>query len=128
MDSASYPLNVTPLSPIETTTKTSSVRANSINIVANKKGGCGKSTVSALLAQHLTGARVLNMDPGQNSLAKFRALGAEKIAVMDGERLNVSVMDNVLEWMLDEPVTFICDVGAPAFESIRQVDNARRCR
>jgi len=103
----------------QTTKTTSLVKAKALNVVITGKGGIGKSYIASLLMQYLQeiGAPVLgiDIDPCQASLATTTGLNAEAVDLLDGERINVQVMDACITRIIEEDTNFVLDVGAAGF-------------
>lgn len=97
-------------------------KSSSVHVVITGKGGVGKSTCAAFLAQALmengTKVTVFDLDPIQNSITKFKALNVITVPVLDGEISNVDALDDVMECLLYESGDFVLDVGGGSFISV----------
>lgn len=72
-----------------------------INLVLQGKGGVGKSYVATLLAQYLTDKGVspvcIDTDPVNATLASYHSFKAERFEVMDGDDIDKSRFDALLD-------------------------------
>ena len=90
-----------------------------VHFVLQGKGGVGKTLIASLLAQfylekggHLV---CLDTDPVNGSFSAIRALGASHIKLLDGDRINVDVVDEIVERVIVEDANFVVDNGAASF-------------
>lgn len=91
-----------------------------VHLVLQGKGGIGKSVVASWLTEFLTtrGQKVcaIDADPVNRSLGQYRALGAEKLDLMNQDGLiERSRFDHLLDRFATEDTTFVVDSGATAF-------------
>ena len=88
-----------------------------VHLVLQGKGGLGKSVVASWLAEFLTarGQKVcaIDADPVNRSLSQYKALGAEKLDLMNQDGLiERSRFDHLLDRFATEDTTFVVDSGA----------------
>lgn len=90
-----------------------------VHFVLQGKGGIGKSLVSSLLAQFTREAGrplvCLDTDPVQNTFAQIESLGVEVVDLLDGQRINVPVMDALVARILGDDADYVIDGGASSF-------------
>jgi hypothetical protein len=91
-----------------------------VHLVLQGKGGIGKSVVASWLAEFLTlrGQKVsaIDADPVNRSFSQYKALGAEKLDLMNQDGLiERSRFDQLLDRFATEDTTFVVDSGATAF-------------
>ncbi len=100
-------------------TTTQSNGSNAIHLILQGKGGVGKSLVSALLAQYFgnLGAKVkcIDTDPVNQTFAKYKALGAQHVKIMEGSKIDERNFDQLMERLLSEDGIFVVDNGAASF-------------
>src|ERR1041385_1742876 len=87
-----------------------------VHLVLQGKGGIGKSVVATWLAEFLTsrGQQVfaIDADPVNRSLGQYKALGAEKLDLMNQDGLiERSRFDHLLDRFATEDATFVVDSG-----------------
>jgi CobQ/CobB/MinD/ParA nucleotide binding domain len=91
----------------------------SVHVVLQAKGGVGKSFVAAILAQYFNGqqaVRCFDTDPGNATLAQYKALAAEHIGdLIQGGVINQKRFDPLIEKLLNSDGTSIVDTGASTF-------------
>jgi len=92
----------------------------SVHVVLQAKGGVGKSFVAAIVAQYFlarkAAIRCFDADPGNATLAQYRALAAEHITdLIKGGVINQKGFDPLIEKLLDGAGTSIVDTGASTF-------------
>lgn len=90
-----------------------------VHLVLQGKGGTGKSLVASLLAQYLIEAgkpvRCYDTDPVNASFTAIAALSARPIDLLDGEIINSSEVDRMIdEWVADDGEVVV-DNGAAGF-------------
>jgi hypothetical protein len=91
----------------------------SVHVVLQAKGGVGKSFVAAILAQYFSrqqAVRCFDTDPGNATLAQYKALAAEHIGdLIQGGVINQKRFDPLIEKLLNSDGTSIVDTGASTF-------------
>ena len=93
---------------------------STVHLVLQGKGGIGKSVVASWLTEFLTsrGQKVcaIDADPVNRSLGQYKALGAEKLDLMNQDGLiDRSRFDHLLDRFATGDTTFVVDSGATAF-------------
>lgn len=95
------------------------VKPKTVHAVITGKGGVGKSFIASMLTQYLleTGEPVaaFDVDPCQSTLSNIDGLPAESIEILDGDTVNVALMDACFTRMLEEENNFVLDSGAAGF-------------
>ncbi len=95
------------------------VNSGAIHLMLQGKGGVGKSTCSAFLAQYLAGrANVvcLDTDPVNHTLAAYKSLPVEVVELIEDGEVNSKRFDDVIVRVLAEPARhFVVDSGASSF-------------
>ncbi len=91
-----------------------------VHLVLQGKGGIGKSVVASWLTEFLTtrGQKVsaIDADPVNRSLGQYKALGAEKLDLMNQDGLiERSRFDRLVDRFATEDTVFVVDSGATAF-------------
>jgi NUBPL iron-transfer P-loop NTPase len=99
---------------------TGSATQPTVHLVLQGKGGIGKSVVASWLTEFLTtrGQKVcaIDADPVNRSLGQYKALGAEKLDLMNQDGLiERSRFDRLVDRFATEDTTFVVDSGATAF-------------
>jgi hypothetical protein len=95
-------------------------KAATVHLILQGKGGVGKSLVASWLAEFLMTSRkgvcCVDGDPVNRSLGQYKALGAEKLELVNQDGLlQRTRYDNLLERFVTENTTFVVDSGATAF-------------
>lgn len=103
-----------------------------IHLVLQNKGGCGKTTLSAYLAQYLTRgerqAYCVDTDPDNASFAAFDALNVAHIQLVEGDAIQPLKFDSMLCAFVEaaEDAVFVVDTGASTFiplcSYLREID------
>lgn len=92
---------------------------SNVHFVLQGKGGVGKSVVSALLAQYLSGKGVdvlcIDTDPTNATLEGFASLNAKRIELMDGGTLVERNFDSMMEMIFAAEGDTVIDNGASSF-------------
>lgn len=93
---------------------------NSVHLMLQSKGGCGKTFCVALLAQYFMeiGANLKGFDTDQENrdFYAYKALPVRHVDVMDGETtIDQKKFDGFMEALLTEEGTFVVDNGANSF-------------
>lgn len=108
--------------PKETPMAKSQPEGYAIHLVMQGKGGVGKSTCSAFLAQYLLErgrpVECLDADPMNHTLAAYKGLPVTVVDLMQDGEVNPKLFDAVMERLLTEPKDFILDSGASSFISL----------
>lgn len=90
-----------------------------VNVVLQGKGGIGKTVVASLIAQCLRERSepvvCIDTDPVNSSFAAIKALGAEPVRILAGDRINVPALNGLAERILTEDAHFVIDGGAASF-------------
>jgi len=90
-----------------------------VHFIMNGKGGVGKSTVGAFIANYLRHVDepfvVIDADPLNATLAGYKAFAARRVELMNGATLDEAQFDKAAEMFLTEEAHFIVDTGASAF-------------
>ncbi len=91
-----------------------------IHLILQGKGGIGKSVVASWLAEFLIGRGqpvcCIDGDPVNRSLGQYKALGAEKLDLVNQDGVVMrSRYDLLTERFLKEESVFVVDSGATAF-------------
>lgn len=91
-----------------------------VHLVLQGKGGIGKSVVASWLTEFLAarGQKVcaIDADPVNRSLGQYKALGAEKLDLMNQDGLiERSRFDHLVDRFATEDSIFVVDSGATAF-------------
>ena len=92
---------------------------NSVHITLQGKGGVGKSFISSLIAQYLRSqdkdVTCLDTDPVNATFAGYKALGVERVELMDAGTLDQRRFDEVIERIVETDSHFVLDNGASSF-------------
>lgn len=93
---------------------------NQAHIVAQGKGGVGKSLVSAILAQYFlerAGAvDPFDTDPVNDTLSQYKGLGARRVNILDdANNIDARVFDGLMEDILSSRSVCVVDNGASTF-------------
>ncbi|HEU4854382.1 MAG TPA: conjugal transfer protein TraL [Nitrosospira sp.] len=84
-----------------------------------RKGGVGKSLVSSIVAQYLQSLKVplvaIDADPGNSTLAGYKALNAQRLEVMRNGSMDTGIFDSMIEQIIHEDSNFVIDNGASSF-------------
>lgn len=90
-----------------------------LHFVLQGKGGVGKTYVASLLAQFYRErgepVAALDTDPVNSSFASIPALQAQHVTLLDGDKINVDAIDELVERLLTEDTHFVVDSGAASF-------------
>src|SRR5580692_7279098 len=91
-----------------------------VHLILQGKGGIGKSVVASWLAEFLIGRGqpvcYIDGDPVNRSLGQYKALGAEKLDLVNQDGVVMrSRYDLLTERFLKEESVFVVDSGATAF-------------
>lgn len=96
---------------------------NDVHFFVGHKGGIGKSYVCGLFKQYLmeTGvpARVLDLDPSNNSIYRYEAYKAERYNLFNSDKvLDPIKMDEFIEVLAGSEGTVLCDFGASSMSAV----------
>jgi hypothetical protein len=90
----------------------------------NSKGGVGKTTHAVYLVQGLQAAGLpvtaIDADPTSASFAGFRGLGVRRVNLMEGDRINARIFDDIVEEILTQDMNFVIDTGASGFVELNR--------
>jgi hypothetical protein len=90
-----------------------------IHMLLQGKGGVGKSFIAATLAQYKTskGQKPLciDTDPVNASFEGYKALGVQRLQIMDGDEINPRRFDNLIELIATSKDDVVIDNGASSF-------------
>jgi hypothetical protein len=90
-----------------------------VHITLQGKGGIGKSYVTSLVAQNLMdkGEEVvcIDTDPINATLSSFKAFNAQRIDLLQDNRIKEGLFDEMMELILNTDSHFVIDSGAASF-------------
>jgi len=90
-----------------------------VHITLQGKGGIGKSYVTSLVAQNLIdrGEEVIciDTDPINATLSSFKAFKAQRIDLLQDNRIKEGLFDDMMEQILNTESHFVIDSGAASF-------------
>lgn len=90
-----------------------------VHITLQGKGGIGKSYVTSLVAQNLIdrGEEVIciDTDPINATLSSFKAFNAQRIDLLQDNRIKEGLFDDMMEQILKTDSHFVIDSGAASF-------------
>lgn len=90
-----------------------------VHFILQKKGGVGKSVAALMLSQYLRSigepVEVIDTDPSNATLFSYKALNGQRIQLMEGNVLNESKFDVMMNRILKEDSSFVIDCGASSF-------------
>jgi hypothetical protein len=90
-----------------------------IHMLLQGKGGVGKSFIAATLAQYKAskGQKPLciDTDPVNASFEGYKALGVQRLQIMDGDEINPRRFDNLIELIATSKDDVVIDNGASSF-------------
>ena len=90
-----------------------------VHITLQGKGGIGKSYVTSLVAQNLIdrGEEVIciDTDPINATLSSFKAFNAQRIDLLQDNRIKEGLFDDMMEQILNTDSHFVIDSGAASF-------------
>ena len=90
-----------------------------VHITLQGKGGIGKSYVTSLIAQNLMdrGEEVIciDTDPINATLSSFKAFNAQRIDLLQDNRIKEGLFDDMMEQILNTESHFVIDSGAASF-------------
>jgi CobQ/CobB/MinD/ParA nucleotide binding domain len=90
-----------------------------VHITLQGKGGIGKSYVTALVAQNLMdrGEEVIciDTDPINATLSSFKAFKAQRVDLLQDNRIKEGRFDEMMEQILNTDSHFVIDSGAASF-------------
>jgi hypothetical protein len=93
---------------------------NQAHIVAQGKGGVGKSLVSAILAQYFLNRAgavdPFDTDPVNDTLSQYQGLSARRVNILDhANNIDARVFDGLMEDLLSSKNVCVVDNGASTF-------------
>ena len=84
-------------------------RSRKVHFVLQGKGGIGKTFVASLLAQYYRerarSFACLDTDPVNGSLSELQALDARHVALLNGDKIDVDPLDEMIERVRTEDAT-----------------------
>jgi len=90
-----------------------------VHITLQGKGGIGKSYVTSLVAQNriVRGEEVIciDTDPINATLSSFKAFNAQRIDLLQDNRIKEGLFDDMMEQILNTESHFVIDSGAASF-------------
>lgn len=94
-----------------------------IHLVMNGKGGIGKSTSAAFLAQWLTGddpqrATCIDTDPINATFAAYKTLDVRRVEIMQDNNINSRRFDEIVELVMAQQRDAVIDSGATSFVAL----------
>lgn len=100
-------------------TKTNTKKEQTVHIVLQEKGGIGKSFVANMLLQYLTseGNPVIGLDtdPSNATLACYESLNVRQLDIMEGNRINIKLFDELIMLIHSSDEDFVIDIGSSNF-------------
>jgi hypothetical protein len=101
------------------TASKSGITQSEVHLSLQGKGGVGKTLVASILAQYFRekGMTVMavDTDPVNHSLAQYRELSVESVAILSDGRVDQRKFDGLIERLLTEPGLYVIDSGASTF-------------
>lgn len=93
---------------------------NTVHFIFQSKGGCGKSFIASLLAQHFMSigadAKGFDTDQENRTFYAYKGIPVRHVDVMDDSTtINQKKFDGFMEALLTESGTFVVDNGANSF-------------
>ncbi len=94
--------------------------AHKVHLVMQGKGGVGKSSVAAFLAQFLSAdegrrATCVDTDPVNASFTAYKTLDVHRIEIMQDDMINPRRFDEMIELIMSQPRDVVIDNGASSF-------------
>ncbi len=93
----------------------------------NSKGGVGKTHTAIYLTQGYRAAGLpvvaLDADATSATFSSFKGLGVRRVNVMEGDKINERIFDNIVEEILTQDTNFVIDTGASAFVELSRYFN-----
>ena len=91
-----------------------------VHIVANGKGGCGKSTVATILYQVLKSAGKaplgIDTDPVNDTFHRHQGIESKLVGLLgDDKKLNTRAFDEMVDWIVAHDGDVVIDNGAASF-------------
>ncbi|MFN7506959.1 MAG: ArsA-related P-loop ATPase [Limnobacter sp.] len=90
-----------------------------IHMILQGKGGVGKSMIAAVLAQYKaelgTAPLCIDTDPVNATFEGYKALGVQRLNIMDGDEINTRRFDDLIEKIATAKGDVIIDNGASSF-------------
>lgn len=90
-----------------------------VHLVMQGKGGVGKSSAAAFLAEYLTASdprtTCIDTDPVNATFAAYKALSVRRVDIMQDDTINPRRFDEVVELIMAEPRHAVVDNGASSF-------------
>lgn len=93
--------------------------AHTVHLILQGKGGVGKSFIASLIVQYLRdkGRTLLavDTDPVNSTLVGYKALGAVRAEIMEGDTISLHAFDALVEKILAHDGDVVVDNGASSF-------------
>ncbi len=98
-----------------------------VHFFLNSKGGVGKTHTATYLTQGYRAAGLpvvaLDADATSATFSSFKGLGVRRVNVMEGDKINERIFDNIVEEILTQDTNFVIDTGASAFVELSRYFN-----
>lgn len=93
-------------------------QTHNVHLVMSGKGGVGKSSVAAILAQRKR-ATCIDTDPVNASFAAYKTLNVNRVEIMTADdTIDPRRFDDVIELIMAEPSDVVIDNGASSFVAL----------
>ena len=93
--------------------------AEAIHIIAQGKGGCGKSFAAVMLAQHLQAkydnVKCIDTDPVNTTFTHFKGLKTTPLDLLENGQIDQIRFDGLVEQLITDNDHFVIDNGASCF-------------
>lgn len=100
---------------------------NAVHWFMNSKGGVGKSHTAVYLTQAYQAAGLpvvaIDADATSATFSSFKGLGVRRVNIMQGDKINERIFDNIVEEILTKESNFVIDTGASAFVELSRYFN-----
>ena len=98
-----------------------------VHFFLNGRGGVGKTHTATYLTQGYRAAGLpvvaLDADATSATFSSFKGLGVRRVNVMEGDKINERIFDNIVEEILTQDTNFVIDTGASAFVELSRYFN-----
>lgn len=99
-------------------------KKQAVHIVLQGKGGIGKSFIANMLMQYIadSGDSVIGLDtdPSNPTLSSYVGLGAARVDIMDGNRIDIKRFDEVMKLIHEKDEDVVLDIGSSCFVPFTQ--------